>query len=221
MGVSMVRVLVDVREHVAASSSVGVASDSRRDVARAAPYQPGSGPRVGTLLGLSHTNPEVSLSIGKGAGVLQFAGWAEHLSAPCWEMDKEPGVWDLLERAPIDWTEPWLIGLVAFHVLCFTITCISFKYYKLQIGFFLLLVGLVGSAEYINEVAASSWRSYSKQQYFDSTGMFISLVFSAPLLCNTIIIVIHWVYKTLSVMTELKTIQNKRKEAKKKREKSE
>ncbi|CAH2246309.1 transmembrane 18 [Pelobates cultripes] len=136
-------------------------------------------------------------------------------------MDVEPGVWALLERAPIDWTEAWLIGLMIFHILCFVITCISFKYYKLQIVHFLVMVGLVGSAEYINEVAAFNWRSYSKQQYFDSAGMFISLVFSAPLLCNTIIIVVHWVYKTLSVMTELKTIKHKRKEAKKKREKSE
>ncbi|XP_077147458.1 transmembrane protein 18 isoform X2 [Ranitomeya variabilis] len=54
---------------------------------------------------------------------------------------------------------------------------------------------------------------YSRQQYFDSSGMFISLAFSAPLLCNTIIIVVHWVYKTLSVMTELKTLQNKKKAA--------
>uniref|UniRef100_A0A8C5PDE2 Uncharacterized protein n=1 Tax=Leptobrachium leishanense TaxID=445787 RepID=A0A8C5PDE2_9ANUR len=76
--------------------------------------------------------------------------------------------------APIDWTEPWLIGLVAFHVLCFTITCISFKYYKLHIDFCLLLVFIL---------------SYSNQQYSDPARMFISLVFSVPVLCNTIIIV--------------------------------
>ncbi|KAM8954108.1 transmembrane protein 18 [Pelodytes ibericus] len=136
-------------------------------------------------------------------------------------MDKQPGIWALLERAPIDWTEPWLIGLLVFHILCLAVTCVSFKFYKLQIAHFLLMVGLVSSAEYINELAAANWRSFSKQQYFDSTGMFISLLFSAPLLCNAIIIVVHWVYKTLTVMTELKTLQHKRKEAKKKREKNE
>ncbi|XP_040283513.1 transmembrane protein 18 [Bufo bufo] len=129
-------------------------------------------------------------------------------------MEKEAGVWELLERVPIDWSEPWIIGLLGFHLLFFILTCISFKCYKLQIALFFLMVGLVSCAEYINEVAAVNWKLYSRQQYFDSSGMFISLVFSAPLLCNTIIIVVHWVYKTLSVMTELKTLQKKRKAAK-------
>ncbi|XP_044146082.1 transmembrane protein 18 isoform X2 [Bufo gargarizans] len=129
-------------------------------------------------------------------------------------MEKEAGVWELLERVPVDWSEPWIIGLLGFHLLCFILTCLSFKCYKLQIALFFLMVGLVSCAEYINEVAAVNWKLYSRQQYFDSSGMFISLAFSAPLLCNTIIIVVHWVYKTLSVMTELKTLQKKRKAAK-------
>ncbi|XP_073530333.1 transmembrane protein 18 [Phyllobates terribilis] len=128
-------------------------------------------------------------------------------------METEAGVWALLERSPIDWSEPWIIGLLGFHLLCFILTCISFKFYRFQIAHFLFMVGLVSCAEYINEVAALNWKLYSRQQYFDSSGMFISLAFSAPLLCNTIIIVVHWVYKTLSVMIELKTLQKKKKAA--------
>ncbi|PIO27918.1 hypothetical protein AB205_0173180, partial [Aquarana catesbeiana] len=93
------------------------------------------------------------------------------------------------EMWAVDWTEPLVIGLMVFHVLCFVITIISFKFYKFQIVHFLIMVALVSSAEYINEYAALNLNKYSKQQYFDSSGMFISLAFSAPLLCNTIIIV--------------------------------
>uniref|UniRef100_A0A3B1ID37 Uncharacterized protein n=1 Tax=Astyanax mexicanus TaxID=7994 RepID=A0A3B1ID37_ASTMX len=69
-------------------------------------------------------------------------------------------------------------------------------------------------AEYLNEVAAMNWRQVIfKFQYFDSKGMFISLVYSVPLLFNSIIIVAVWVKRTFSTMTELKTLQLKRKAA--------
>uniref|UniRef100_A0A8C9FBF0 Transmembrane protein 18 n=1 Tax=Pavo cristatus TaxID=9049 RepID=A0A8C9FBF0_PAVCR len=96
-----------------------------------------------------------------------------------------------------DWAEPWLLGLAGFHVLCFLLTCFSFQHYRVQIGHFLCMVLCV------------TQQLFSKYQYFDSRGMFISLVFSAPLLVNTIIIVVNWVYRTLNVMTELKTLQQR------------
>ncbi|NP_001279271.1 transmembrane protein 18 [Callorhinchus milii] len=128
------------------------------------------------------------------------------------------GVWSFL--LSVEWSEPWLIGLIAFHALCFLLALVTIRFYRLQIAHFLFMVGLICGAEYINEVAARNWRLYSKYQYFDSGGMFISLVFSAPLLLNTMMIVIVWVSRTLEAMTELKSLQLKRKANKEKEKKT-
>ncbi|NP_001290666.1 transmembrane protein 18 [Esox lucius] len=118
-------------------------------------------------------------------------------------------IWTFLMS--IQWSESWLIGLLVFHAVCLLTTLLTSRFYRVQICQFLVMVCMVYSAEYLNEVAAKNWRVFSRFQYFDSNGMFISLVYSVPLLLNTIIIVALWVYRTFSTMTELKVLQLKRK----------
>lgn len=49
---------------------------------------------------------------------------------------------------------------------------------------------MVYFSESINEYAAVNWRIFSKQQYFDDKGLFISLVFSVPILLNCMLMVV-------------------------------
>ncbi|KAG7461054.1 hypothetical protein MATL_G00205990 [Megalops atlanticus] len=132
---------------------------------------------------------------------------------------KITSMWTLL--VSIEWSESWLVGLLVFHAVCFIITILTCRFYRLQICHFLMMVVMIYCAQYLNEMGAMNWRSFSKFQYFDSQGMFISLVFSVPLLLNTIIIVVVWVYRTFSTMTELKILQLSRKAARESRRKTE
>lgn len=127
-------------------------------------------------------------------------------------------IWTFLMS--VQWSERWLIGLLLFHVVCLFLTVVTCRFYRAQICHFLIIVGLVYTAEYLNELAAMNWRSFSNFQYFDSKGMFISLVYSIPLLLNAVIIVMVWVYRTFSTMAELKTLQLKRRARREKREKT-
>jgi len=106
----------------------------------------------------------------------------------------------------IDWQEPWLWGLVGFHVLCAALTTliIRLNHQCLQITLFTTFLGFIYISEYINEWAANNYRLFSDQQYFDSRGMFISLLFSTPLLLNCLFFIINWMYTSVQTMIKLK-----------------
>ncbi|KAK0055828.1 transmembrane protein 18-like isoform X1 [Biomphalaria pfeifferi] len=108
------------------------------------------------------------------------------------------GIWSYLET--VDWTEPWLTVLLGFHVFTFLVTFSTRNFPMLQAGHFFILLLLVYFAESLNKLAANNWQLFSKQQYFDSRGMFISLVWSVPLLVNTLVIVMLWLLTSSQLM---------------------
>lgn len=107
----------------------------------------------------------------------------------------------------VDWTEPWLMGLITFHVAILSLTLLTRDRGNVQAGLFVTALLLVYFSEALNELAAQHWRSFSNHQYFDSQGMFISLVFSAPLLLNCIIMVGQWMWTSGTLMIRLKQAQ--------------
>lgn len=90
----------------------------------------------------------------------------------------------------IDWRDPWLIGLIAVHVLTTFTTLMTRNNTNFQVLLFLILLSAAYFSESINEYAALNWRSFSKQQYFDSNGLFISTVFSIPILLNCMLLIV-------------------------------
>ncbi|CAH0726485.1 unnamed protein product, partial [Brenthis ino] len=107
----------------------------------------------------------------------------------------------------IEWRDPWLIALLSFHVLV-TFTCLSTRNYSnFQICLFITLLLLVYFSESINEIAARNWNLFSRQQYFDSKGLFISVVFCIPILLNCMIMVGSWLYQSTQLMTNIKKAQ--------------
>lgn len=110
----------------------------------------------------------------------------------------------------VDWTEPWLMGLITFHIVTLSLTLLTRDRGNVQAGLFVVALLLVYFSEALNELAAQHWQAFSSQQYFDSQGMFISLVFSAPLLLNCIIMVGQWMWTSGTLMIRLKQAQLRR-----------
>ena len=82
-------------------------------------------------------------------------------------------------------------------------------------------VGTVYAAEFLNRQAAAHWQEFAGQNYFDKHGVFVSLVFCAPLLAAAFVILINALRATSRLLIEVKKRELKSKAAKKKKEKKE
>lgn len=109
----------------------------------------------------------------------------------------------------IEWRDPWLIALFTFHISIFMMALLTRNYGNFQALLFFCLLLLVYFSERINELASTNWKIFSRQQYFDSNGLFISVVFSIPILINCILMVGSWLYQSTQLMTNLKVAQLK------------
>lgn len=115
------------------------------------------------------------------------------------------GLWNYLSS--IDWSEPWFTGLGMFHISCALLTIFSRKTGVFQAVYFGILVLLVLCAEQINTWAAANWQLFARQQYFDSNGLFISIVFSVPLLINCLVIVVCWLFDVGILISDVKQLK--------------
>uniref|UniRef100_A0A0K8TN79 Transmembrane protein 18 n=1 Tax=Tabanus bromius TaxID=304241 RepID=A0A0K8TN79_TABBR len=123
------------------------------------------------------------------------------------EVSEIQDIWTFLQS--IDWTDPWLIGLIMMHLLTTTTALLTRNHGNFQIFLFLVLLLMAYFSESINEYAAINWHLFSRQQYFDSNGLFISTVFSIPILLNCMLLIGGWLYSSTQLMTKLKTAQLK------------
>ncbi|ALC41449.1 CG30051 [Drosophila busckii] len=123
------------------------------------------------------------------------------------EVNEITGYWSFL--LSIDWKDPWLIGLILLHVATTSTALLTRNNTNFQVFLFLFLLLVVYFSESINEYAANNWRTFSKQQYFDSNGLFISTVFSIPILLNCMLLIGTWLYNSTQMMATLKTAQLK------------
>ncbi|XP_071482341.1 transmembrane protein 18-like [Diadema antillarum] len=116
-------------------------------------------------------------------------------------------MWSFIKH--IDWTEPWLLSLVAFHLFCLIITIITRKYNNFQIILFLIMLLMIYLSEYLNEYAAKHYRMFSRLQYFDSSGLFISVVYNIPLLINCLVMICIWLHTAAHMIVTVKRGQLK------------
>jgi len=111
----------------------------------------------------------------------------------------------------INWNEPWLQGVLCLHGFIGSITIFTRKCTSVQIFLFLSYLCVIYLGELINEKAASNWRLFASQQYFDSNGLFISVILLGPLLLNCVLMVIFWLLESCEILVKVKRAEYRQK----------
>eukprot|EP00729_Bicosta_minor_P008699 gene8699-25134_t len=104
----------------------------------------------------------------------------------------------------VDWTEPLLLSVGAFHLITVIVIWLTRKSTNVQIVIFLMLAAVGFSAERINEYCALNYEDIASQQYFDHHGFFTSMVLCMPILLNLIFLTLIWVYNAGSMLISVK-----------------
>ena len=104
----------------------------------------------------------------------------------------------------IDWMETWIQALGVYHLFLWIIVIGLRRWNDLQMCMLVLILGMVYCAEYINRLGAEHWREFAGQNYFDKRGVFISVMFSAPLLCLAMFILLNALRSASKLLIEVK-----------------
>ncbi|KAK4387277.1 Transmembrane protein 18 [Sesamum angolense] len=103
----------------------------------------------------------------------------------------------------IDWKEPWLICLISFHVVLLLVALCQGRTSTFRC-LFLLALGGVYLAERLNNYLAGNWKSFAGQNYFDRNGLFLSVLWSGPLLVIAIIILVNTLFSLCHLIVRWK-----------------
>ncbi|GMH39695.1 hypothetical protein BSKO_07593 [Bryopsis sp. KO-2023] len=110
----------------------------------------------------------------------------------------------------VDWTEPWIIGLICTHVLLLVSVIVFRSRTTFQSLLFTAIVLVIYQAEQINKYLGQNWKSFAKQQYFDPSGFFITTMLSTPLLLILLVMLLCYIREAGTLLIDLKRKQFKR-----------
>lgn len=126
--------------------------------------------------------------------------------------------------AAVNWTEPFILSLMAFHVVVFALCMWASRPSRSlvpRVGIMICIGILVRSAERLNTYAAQNWEEFSTQNYFDSKGVFMGIFLCGPLLVDSFLMLVVYLREAAQLLVQVKTMELKRKqEAKKKNKES-
>eukprot|EP01120_Amphizonella_sp_Union-15-10_P001944 TRINITY_DN12091_c0_g1_i1.p1 TRINITY_DN12091_c0_g1~~TRINITY_DN12091_c0_g1_i1.p1 ORF type:complete len:174 (-),score=9.79 TRINITY_DN12091_c0_g1_i1:55-522(-) len=104
----------------------------------------------------------------------------------------------------VEWTEPWLLGLIIFHLSWFSFILLTRKVPSVQIAAFLATLFFTFMSETLNGFGRRYWSFFSNTNYFDKRGLFISVVYGFPLLIVSLVALVNILIEVCNMMVVVK-----------------
>eukprot|EP00611_Tribonema_gayanum_P002759 TRINITY_DN12092_c0_g1_i1.p1 TRINITY_DN12092_c0_g1~~TRINITY_DN12092_c0_g1_i1.p1 ORF type:complete len:162 (+),score=54.72 TRINITY_DN12092_c0_g1_i1:175-660(+) len=112
--------------------------------------------------------------------------------------------------AAVDWSETWIQAILCFHAAVAAAALLSRNRLNCQISLFLTICALVRGAEWANAHAARRWSAFARQNYFDERGVFVGVVWCAPLLLVLLGMLLGFVVRSARLLVAVKRAQLRR-----------
>jgi hypothetical protein len=74
-----------------------------------------------------------------------------------------------------------------------------------------VIAGTVRSSELLNSYAAQNWGKFCTQNYFDDRGIFVMIMVCAPLLLDSLIMLILFMKEAAQLLVQVKSAELKKK----------
>lgn len=117
-------------------------------------------------------------------------------------------------RAAINWSETFILSLIAFQALMFMI-CLwvsrSSRGLTPRICVMLFIAALVRSAETLNGYGNRNWERFATQNYFDKRGIFVGIMLCGPLLLDSFMMLVAFVLEASQLLVQVKRDELRRK----------
>ncbi|KAF9357993.1 hypothetical protein BGX34_009122 [Mortierella sp. NVP85] len=117
----------------------------------------------------------------------------------------------------VEWQQTWIQMILALHLIIFVIIILlRNKPHPLAAMLFCTLL-LAALSEPLNSIGRRHWQLFSDDNYFDTHGVFTSLIWAAPLVANAILallLLLRATYKMLWVLRKAQLQKTKHKKRK-------
>jgi hypothetical protein len=110
-------------------------------------------------------------------------------------------------RSAITWSESFVVSLLLFQfTMCIICFWVSRKSRGLAPRLFVMafIAVVVRSAETLNGIGARNWARFATQNYFDKRGIFVGIMLCGPLLLDSFVMLLCFLYEASQLLVQVK-----------------